>query len=135
MRRYKILEHKADLKIRIFGKAKEEIFKNALWALADILKPEFLEEKSTEHLHLQSADLPSLLVDFLSEILYLTQTKRTVYSEVKFRRFTKNQIDAILFGQKVKSLEEEIKGVTYHDLDIHRDNKTGLWQATLLFDV
>jgi SHS2 domain-containing protein len=27
-----------------------------------------------------------------------------------------------------------IKGVTYHDLDIHQE-KDGTWQATILFDI
>jgi len=36
--KYKILEHKADIKIKIFGKTLEELFKNAALAMAQILK-------------------------------------------------------------------------------------------------
>ena len=30
MKKYEILEHKADLKIRVFGKTREELFENAM---------------------------------------------------------------------------------------------------------
>jgi SHS2 domain-containing protein len=39
MKKFEILEHKADLKIRVFGKTKEELFENAMlgmFRLADV---------------------------------------------------------------------------------------------------
>ena len=39
MKKYEILEHPADLKIRAFGKDKKELFWNMLNGLQDSLKP------------------------------------------------------------------------------------------------
>jgi len=73
-------------------------------------------------------------VDFLSEVLYLIQTQREVYSDVKFKKFSDTEIEAELIGQKVERFEEDIKAVTYHNLEI-RQKEDGSWEATILFDI
>lgn len=132
--RYEILEHKADLKIRVFGKEKPELFLNMLLAMTDSQKAEILSEKTQRAIEIKSLDLSALLVDFLSEVLYLSQTNKEVYNNIKFKKFTDTELKAELFGQKVKRFGEDIKAVTYHNLDIHQ-RKDGGWEATILFDI
>ena len=135
MKRYTILEHKADLKLRAFGKTKEELFSNMLLAMVSVLQAKTKEQKlKTKNIKVKSSDLNLLLVDFLSEALYLIQVDKVLYSKVKFRNFTDTEIEAELAGQKVERFGEEIKAVTYHNLDIHQE-KNGVWQATVLFDI
>ena len=134
MKKYEILEHKADLKIRAFGRTKEELFSNILLGMAESQKATILPQEVKRDFRIKSPDLPSLLVDFLSEVLYLSQVNKEVYKEVKFKEFTDNEIKGELIGQKVESFGEDIKAVTYHDLDIHQENN-GVWQATVLFDI
>jgi SHS2 domain-containing protein len=135
MKKYEILEHKADLKLRTFGKTKKELFSNMLLAMTDALQAKTKDQKlKTKNIKVKSSDLSSLLVDFLSEALYLIQVDKVLYNKVKFRDFTDTEIEAELTGQKVESFGEEIKAVTYHNLDIHQE-KDGTWQATVLFDI
>jgi SHS2 domain-containing protein len=136
MKKFEILEHKADLKIKVFGKTKKELFENAMLGMFESAKYESTKQLTTKQLtiKIKSADLPSLLVDFLSEILYLVETKKLVLEKVKFKKFTENEIEAILIGKPLKRMGVHIKGVTYHDLDIHQE-KDGSWQATILFDI
>mgnify|MGYP005847684465 CR=1 FL=1 len=135
MKKYEILEHKADLKIRAFGKDLKELFLNMLFGLTESLRPEVrLGGEIIHKIKISSPDLPALLVDFLSEVLYLIQVNREIYNKVKFIKFTDKEIEADLFGQKVERFGEDIKAVTYHGLDIHQ-RKDGTWQATVLFDV
>jgi len=134
-KKYEILEHKADLKIRVFGKTKEELFSNALLGMTESLKPDVKsDEEITRQIKINSPDLPALLVDFLSEVLYLIQTNKEIYNNVKFKKITNTEIEAELFGQKVERFGEDIKAVTYHQLDIHR-KEDGTWEATVLFDI
>jgi SHS2 domain-containing protein len=91
-------------------------------------------QNSKVKIKIKSMDLPSLLVDFLSEILYLVETKKIVFEKVEFKKFTENEIEAILIGKPLKRMGVHIKGVTYHDLDIHQE-KDKTWQATILFDI
>jgi len=136
MKKYQILEHKADLKIKVFGKTKEELFENAMVGMLKAAKyqKKLKTQKSKVKIKIKSMDLPSLLVDFLSEILYLVETKKMVFEKVEFKKFMENEIEAILIGKPLKRMGVYIKGVTYHDLDIHQE-KDGTWQATILFDI
>jgi len=134
MKKYEILEHRADLKIRAFGKNKEELFLNMLLGMCESQRTKVLPEKVKREIKISSPELSSLLVDFLSEVLYLTQVNKEVYSEVNFKKFIDTEIEAELLGQKVESFGEDIKAVTYHSLDIHQ-KKDGIWEATVLFDV
>ena len=136
MKKYEILEHKADLKIRAFGKDKPELFSNALGGMSESMKAEVKkpEKKFKREIKIKSADLPSLLVDFLSEALYLSQVQKEIYFDIIFKRLTSQELKGELIGQKIIRLNEDIKGVTYHELEV-KQNKDGSWQATMLFDI
>jgi len=136
VKKYEILEHKADLKIRAFGKTKEELFLNMMIGMSDNMNPEVqkLEEKIKREIKISSQDLSALLIDFLSEVLYLTQTNKEIYTKVKFTKFLDTELEGELTGQKVERFGEDIKAVTYHGLDIHQ-RKDGTWEATALFDI
>src|SRR3989344_9396794 len=136
MEKYEILEHKADLKIRVFGKTKEELFLNAMLGMEDCLKslPAEASAKAGEirKIKIKSPDLPALLVDFLSEVLYLIQTNKEIYDKVDFEKFGDTELEAEISGKAVERFGEDIKAVTYHGLEI-KQIKNGLWLATILF--
>lgn len=83
---------------------------------------------------MQSADINSLLVDFLSEALTLSDINDEAYLDATIARFTDTLVEAELSGIKIKGLEEEeIKAVTHHGVDI---KKVGdYWETTIVFDV
>jgi len=134
MKKYKILEHISDLKIRAFGKNKKELFLNVMIGMFEGAKYEKEEEEIKREIKVSSKDLSSLLVDFLSEILYFCETNREVYHDIKFKKLTNKNIEGVLVGKKLKRIGVQIKGVTYHDLEIFQ-RKDGIWQATILFDI
>lgn len=145
MKKYEILEHTADLKIRAFGKTKEELFLNMAQGMQAALRPKIKNKISPPKagpplvekikiIKVKSANLETLLVDFLSEILYLIQVNKEVYDEIKFLKFSDAEIKTEISGKTVESFGEDIKGVTYHDLEIKK-NQLGIWQATVLFDI
>ena len=133
--KYKILDHISDLKIKVFGKNLPELFENAVFAMRECLRPEIeIPEKNTKSkIKIKSANLLSLLVDFLSEVLYQAQVNKEIYHEVKFDKFSDTELEAELFGEKVKRFGLEIKGVTYHNLEIKKIKNH--WQAIIVFDI
>lgn len=134
MKEFEILEHKADFEIKVFGRTKKELFKNSLLAMTEIQKGEIVGEKIKREIQVKSVDLKGLLVDFLSEVLYLSQVNKEVYNRIEFRKFSDQEIEGVLFGQKVKSFGEDIKAVTHHDLEIkQKEDKS--WVAVVLFDI
>lgn len=133
--KYEILEHKADLKIRAFGKDKKELFSNMLLAMAESQRPEIKsKERIKRQIKIKSPDLLTLLVDFLNEVLYLSQTKKEVYSSIIFKKFTDKEIKGELLGQKIERFGEDIKAATHHDLEIKK-NKNNTWKGIILFDI
>ncbi len=134
MKKFEILEHEADLKIRVLGKSKKELFKNAMIGMESVLRPEGKGPKSEpKEIKIKSNDLNSLLVDFLSEINYLNEVNKEIYNKIKFAKFSDKELEGELSGYKVEGFGLVIKGATYHNLEIKQKNK--IWQATILFDI
>jgi SHS2 domain-containing protein len=144
MKPYEILEHPADLKIRAFGKTKKELFFNTLKGMTESLKPEIGEMIAKRTIKISSPDLEALLIDFLNEVLYLIQTNKEIYTNINFKKLTNTphqkkfgtgqaELEGELIGKEAKRFGEDIKAVTYYDLDIHQEK--GFWEATVLFDI
>lgn len=144
---FEVVPHTADLKIRVFGKTREELFANALIGMFQSTRPIAPECHYDERERLvcpalpisrdigvNSMDLESLLVDFLSDALYLSDVHNEAYLAVNIDALSDNGITAQVKGIAIKGFEEsEIKGVTYHDLKI--EQKDGLWQTEIVFDI
>lgn len=134
MKRFEILEHISDIKIKALGKNKKELFLNALLGMQEVLRPKTKKEKVKRKIKIKSLDLNSLLVDFLAEINYLNEINKEVYQDIKFIKFSNTQLEGEISGQKVERFGLVIKGVTYHGLNIHQ-RKDQIWEATILFDI
>jgi SHS2 domain-containing protein len=136
MRQFEILEHKADLRIKVFGKTKEELFLQAVLAMEECMRYEIKKpkEKTIRGVEIKSIDLNSLLVDFLSEVLYLIQVNREIYERIKFEKLSDSEIKAELFGKKIERFGLDIKAVTYHKLNILQ-KKDGFFETEIIFDI
>jgi len=136
MRGYKILCHRADLKIKVIGRNLKELFETSALALGKLLRPSF-EKKAKKilkrNIKIKSFSLETLLVDFLSEILFLSLTNKEIYFQIKIKKFKDFRIEAQIFAKKIKRFGLEIKGVSYHNLKITRKNN--FYEATLIFDI
>jgi SHS2 domain-containing protein len=90
------------------------------------------EPRESYRFEIAAPDRETLLVTFLSELLYFTQR-----DEVGFDRFDLTQkgerLIAELEGAPLESIAKEIKAVTYHNLTVH-ETERGL-EATIVFDV
>jgi len=130
---FEILDHSSDIRIKAFGDTKEELFLNAMEGMNAVLKPDLLKKTTNRRVVVNSFDLNALLVDFLSEVLYLSQVNKEIYIDVVFNKFSDKELEGELKGNKVESFSEDIKGVTYHDLKI--EQKNGSYEAVILFDI
>lgn len=134
--KFKILPHTADVRLKVIGKTKEELFKNALAGMAKILKKTAKEKKPIKtKINIQSPDINSLLVDFLSEVLYQSQINHVIYGEAKFSKFSDNELEAEIFGFKIDEFDEDIKAVTYHELNIKKSPANDFFETIVIFDI
>jgi SHS2 domain-containing protein len=133
MEKYEFLEHPADLKIRSFGKDLPELFINSALGMMDFLYGKV--EKNyiqTEHVAVTADNLESLLIDWLAELLYLSDTNKRVYLDYKILEFSKTKIVADIGSQNAVA-KDDIKAVTYHELSIIQQPKG--WEATVVYDI
>lgn len=143
MKKFEILPHTADMRLKVFGKTEKELFQNALAGMAEILKKEAKRPKKAKaKIAVKSPDINSLLVDFLSEVLYQSQINKAVYRDVKFLKFSnpsinlgQAELEAEISGFKVEEFDEDIKAVTYHELNIKKSTDSKAFETIIIFDI
>jgi SHS2 domain-containing protein len=134
---YRILEHTADIRIRVEAKDLETLFTQTARAMFDIIaeKKAASGGKKVELAVSQKArDLEELLVNWLNELLSVSAVKGWVFSNFKIKSLKENSLEALAWGQRVSGykINKEIKAATYHGLQIV---KTGDgWKAEVIFD-
>ena len=134
MKKYEVLEHTADLKIKVWAKDRQELFINALVAMFEAIEPDITSAKThTRNIQAASDDESLLLIDFLSEALYLSDINNEIYIDVNFKNFTPNGLQAELTAKPIKGFKEEIKAVTYHGFKIEKTDR-GL-ETEIIFDI
>ncbi|MBU4362317.1 archease [bacterium] len=141
MKEFEILEHTADIGIAAYGKTKREVFINAAKGMFEIIAGEnkTLKENFCDKIKLEADNLEGLLFAWLNELLYLSETKLVVLNKFEIKDLSNNKIEAEVGGAKINppsvKIEKEIKAVTYHRLEIIKDEKNGLWRAQVIFDI
>lgn len=146
MKEFELIDHTADLKLRVYGTSLEQLFINALKGMFQSVHPlssfctsqedtivcTSLPKKHT--ITLDSPDTVSLLVDFLSEALYLSDVHNEAYLDAKINILTATHLESEIFGIPIERFRDfEIKAVTYHDLSI--THTKGIWQTDIVFDI
>jgi SHS2 domain-containing protein len=138
---YELIEHTADIGIRVKGKDLKELFQNTALAMFDIMaeKSSQFAVRSSELKNItikQKADnLEELFVNWLNELLSLSSAKELIFSDFKINKLDENNLDIIAIGEDIKNykVNTEVKAATYHQLKIGQ-TKSG-WQAEVIFDV
>lgn len=139
-REFEILPSAVDMRLRVWGKTLQELFCNALCAMASCLKPEALAsaargKRVTHTIAIEAVDISSLLVEFLSEAITQTYIQNAVFTGAAFTEFGENFLKGRLAGVAVGELEKEIKAVSYHEVDIKKNPDTGSFETVLVFDI
>jgi SHS2 domain-containing protein len=126
---HKFFDHTGDLGIEVHGKTLKDIFINSAYALisyqTDISK---IESKEKINISLKEADIETLFVGLLNEILYYTQIKKFLPNKIELLNLEKNSINMNLAGEYYNEKKhilkgKEIKAVTYHKLEIKKTTK------------
>lgn len=146
---YEILPHTADVRLKVRGETLEELFKQAVLGMGEILKHNAnttninANDANNLKIKLGSIDITSLLIDFLNEILLKSQINKCIYNISGFKFQDSRQgrgspqaasLEAELIGYPIDSFDEDIKAVTYHEAEIKK-NKGGNFETIIIFDI
>jgi SHS2 domain-containing protein len=138
MKKYEIIDHTADIGIKVYGGFLEELFVNAAYGMFDIIADlEGLKTSTSVKIELEAANTEELLVAWLDELIYNFYTKKIIFSEFKIYELTDTKIKAEAFGKNIgdkkSRLKTEIKAATYHGLKIEEKNRN--YEVQIIFDV
>ncbi len=134
---FEILEHTADVGFRAWGTSLSELFANAARAMMDIATDAAVSQCEMLEVEISGADRESLLVNWLSEILYLFDAEVFAAAEFHVDEISDHRLRARLDGERRVPARHPwkliVKAVTYHQLQVvERD---GGWQATVFVDI
>lgn len=139
---YKFIDHTADIAFDVEGETLEELFTSAAeaWKESALEKEVLLESKKQKKIDLEAGSIEQLLVEFLSELNFLLFTKKWLCSSADYLLITNEKslwkLAGLINGDNVSKkilLKQEIKAVTYHQMEIINKNKK--YKTRVVFDI
>jgi SHS2 domain-containing protein len=136
MKQYELIEHTADVGVKAYGKTVAEAFEHAAKGMFDIITDESTIDPVGQYaIQLEAPDLEQLLVDWLSQLIFLNDAQDLVFGKFQVT-LTGNRLTASVFGEKFDTKKHrmgvEIKAVTYHMLQVQEKNPIFV---QVLFDI
>lgn len=130
---YEEIDHTADLALKVWGNDFFDLLENAAEGMYELMgirdKPGSNAENSFQ---IENDQKESILVDLLSECLYLAEVERQRFTAFSFKEFEK-EIIVKAKGNQIRAIDRNIKAVTFHNLEI-KETSRGL-KTTITFDV
>jgi len=132
-KRFEEVEHTADAALRIYGCDRSELFVNAAYGMFSLIADwEDTPHSTEQEIFLEAIDDETLLVDWLSELLYLHEMEEVVYTSFDIRDISPTTLRAVARGTERWKPKTAIKAVTFNDLYI-KETSEG-YSATIVFD-
>ena len=128
-KKYTIIDHTADIGLEAVGETVEEAFANAAVGMFDILSDESTINVVTSlSVKVDGEDLQELLVNYLTELLFLYEVQGVLFSEftVEISELggtweLTGEAKGEMFNIKKHNYPLEIKAVTYHMLAVEEN--------------
>jgi SHS2 domain-containing protein len=133
---FEILEHTADVGVRAEGESLGEVFEQAALGIADIMGIYAPGDGDAQDIEVEAPDVGALLVDWLSEILWLHDSRDALLGGVEIVGVTETRARGrvILVPRAGEEVEgTQIKAITYHQLEV-KPTESG-WGAEVFVDV
>lgn len=136
MKKYELIDHTADVGLKAYGQSLEEAFSHIAQGMFDLITDHSPVQSVGEYsISLEAPDLEQLLVDWLSELLFLHSAKNLVFGDFKVT-IKNTSLTAHIYGEEFQipkhQIGMEIKAVTYHLVEVH--NKSPYF-VQILFDI
>ena len=139
-RGYRFFDHTADVGVAVRAATLRGLFGSAAQALFDLMcDPKTVRPRRRRRITVSGSSAEDLLVRWLSEIVYLHETRHWVFSSCALQRVDRAACTAVgevrgePFDADRHRAGREVKAVTYHQIGLSR--RRGLWRVRIVFDV
>ncbi|WP_273565738.1 archease [Maribacter halichondriae] len=124
--------------LEVEGNSLQNLFKNSLKAMAHRLKRGSHDSVShydcVMRVEAIADDPKELLFAFLTKVLALTHTHRTIFVSMHVLEFSEKKIVAQVYGIWYDNLDEKIKSIPEHGIHIHK-NEDQSWLSSIKFEL
>lgn len=130
------IPHTADWALRVWGADLTALFEHAAWGMLSLIgEPDSVKVATLiqREISLSAPDSETLLVDWLSELLWLIEEEGMVFEFIEAIEVVERNARLQVSGCPGAAYSKHIKAVTYHNLNIRQSEKG--YETTLVFDV
>lgn len=135
---YETFDHTADLGLRVRAPDLATLFIDAARGLFSMIvcEPGTIRPVDAVSIELDAPALDLLLFDWLSELVYLYETRHLLLGEFEVQ-LSESHLTAIARGEPLDrtrhELEHEVKAITYHGLKVEQTSDG--WLAEVIVDI
>jgi SHS2 domain-containing protein len=136
LKRYRLIEHTADVGLIAYGSTLAEAFGNAAYGMFSIIAElGTVRETESRQLEVNDNDLEGLLFEWLNSLIYFFDVEMLLLKRFEISNLAENRLKAICYGEKYNpsrhQLKTGVKSATYHMLKVDRDKN----EVQVIFDI
>lgn len=136
MRKYRLIEHTADMGLIAYGSSISEAFANAAYGLFSIITDlRTVRSKEFRSIELSENDSEALLFEWLNYLLYVFDVEMLIFKKFEMKYFDGKKLIAVCHGEKYDpgrhQLRLGVKAATYHMMQIDKEHN----RVRVIFDV
>jgi SHS2 domain-containing protein len=136
--RYRLIEHTADMGVMVRGPTLAAALEDAAFALTELMvEAGTVRAVRSLQVSLREESAERLLVRWLTELLYLFETRRFLGAQFAISCTGQTGLDATVSGEDFDAMrhhfKSEVKAVTYHRLRVEPTARG--WRAFFIVDL
>ena len=136
MKRYRLIEHTADVGLIAYGSTLAEAFSNAAYGMFSIIADtEKIRATESRQLEINNNDLEGLLFEWLNRLIYFFDVEMLLFKKFEISNLAENRLKATCYGEKYDPsrhhLKTGVKSATYHMLKVDREKN----EVQVIFDI
>lgn len=137
-RPYEVFDHTADVGLHAYGTTLAELFIHAAEGMESLMvAPEQVRPLVSRKITVEGHDSVSLLVAWLSELIFLFDTEFLLLRDFAIDAITETRLTARVSGEPYDAqrhdLSSAIKAVTWHEAAVERTSEG--YKASIIFDI
>ena len=135
---YELVDHTADIGVRVWGPTAKEVFEQAALALFSLVcDPREVDERETVEIRLEAEGMDLLLAAWLNELLYVFEARKLVLSQFDLLELGDHSLRARVAGEPLDLRRHVlcggVKAATLHELALEKRDEG--WEGFVLLDV
>jgi SHS2 domain-containing protein len=128
--------HVGEVLLRVHAESLPSLFREVGLALAELALDVVHAppaDAARESVVLSARDREALLVEWVNELVYRSETRKKVYTELEVERVEERELSAKIRGVDATDLRTAVKAATYHALRIEEGSDG--FNASIVLDV